>query len=324
MTPDPAREVIPRLRNVQEHFRTGGAPLGHGFTQQNLDDGTAYYAFDPSPQVRGIVLDTVNPNGESSGSLDQAQFRWLRARLEEVSGPGRNRLVLVFSHHTIASMTNALVFADDPTPRVLGPQVRDLLLQFPNVVLWVNGHTHVNRVTPYRRADGSGFWEVNTASHVDWPSQARLVELVDNRDGTLSVFGTLLDADAPLSYGGRLDSPRALASLARELAANDWQERNDVRRGLIEDRNVELLVRAPFPLAVRAPAERTGTPVAGVPGGAPAGAAAQRLVAAAPAGTLAATGGSDPRAIGAVALTAAAVALRLGRGRSPAGAPDPA
>ena len=183
VTPDPARAVIPRLRNVQEHFTTGGAPLGHGFTQQNFHDGTAYYVFDPSPQVRGIVLDTVNPNGEASGSIDQAQFRWLRVRLEEVSGPGRDRLVLVFSHHTIGSMTNSLVFADDPTPRVLGPEVRDLLLRFPNVVLWVNGHTHVNRVTPYRRADGSGFWEGNTASHVDWPSQARLVELVDNRDG---------------------------------------------------------------------------------------------------------------------------------------------
>ncbi len=320
VTPDTARAVIPRHENVRQHFTTGGTPEGHGFTEQNRRDGTAYYVFDPSPQVRGIVLDSVNPNGESSGSLDQAQFRWLRARLEEVSGPGRDRLVVVFSHHTIASMTNALVFADDPAPRVLGPEVRELLLQFPNVVLWVNGHTHVNRVTPYRRADGSGFWEVNTASHVDWPSQARLVELVDNRDGTLSVFGTLLDADAPLSYGGRLDSPRALASLARELAANDWQERNDVRRGLIEDRNVELLVRAPFPLVVPAPPDRRNELGADLPARAPAGAPAQQLVAAGPGGTLAATGGSDPRAVGAVALTAAAIALRLGRQRAGGGA----
>ena len=262
VTADPSRRVITRAESVQEHFTTGGAPLGHGFTAQNVSDGTAYYVFEPAPQVRGIVLDSVNPNGESSGSLGQRQLGWLRARLEEVSGPGRDKLVVVFSHHTVASMTNMLVFADDPSPRVLGSEVRDLLLQFPNVVLWVNGHTHVNRVTPYRRPGGGGFWEVNTASHVDWPVQARLVELVDNRDGTLSVFGTLLDADAPLSYGGRLDSPRALASLARELAANDWQERTDARRGLVEDRNVELLVEAPFTLSPTATPTVTATAAA--------------------------------------------------------------
>jgi hypothetical protein len=47
----------------------------------------------------------------------------------------------------------------------------------------------------------------------------------------------------------------ALAALSRELAVNDWQERPaapgaagqpDGRRGKVEDRNVELLVRAPF------------------------------------------------------------------------------
>ncbi len=323
VTPDPARRVITRGQSVREHFTTGGTPLGHGFTAQNVRDGTAYYAFDPSPQVRGIVLDSVNPNGESSGSLDQAQFVWLRAQLEQVSGPGRDRLVVLYSHHTIASMTNALVFADDPAPRVLGPQVRDLLLQFPNVVLWVNGHTHVNRVTPYRRPGGGGFWELNTASHVDWPVQARLVELVDNRDGTLSVFGTLLDADAPLSYGGRLDSPRALASLARELAANDWQERSDARRGSVEDRNVELVVPAPFPLG-SSPAAAAGptaaaatgrSTVGSVPSGSGVGASVAGASAIRGAGRrLPATGGSDLLAAGAVTATAAALALKARRG----------
>lgn len=296
VTPDPARRVISRTESVTEHFTTGGTPLGHGFTAQNVTDGTAYYVFDPHPLVRGIVLDSVNPNGESSGSLDQTQFAWLRARLEEVTGPGRDRLVMVFSHHTIGSMTNRIVFVDDPSPRVLGPELRDLLLEFPNVVVMVDGHTHTNRVTPHTRPDGSGFWEVNTAAHIDWPAQARLLEIVDNRDGTLSVFGTLLDPEAPLSYGGRLDSPTALASLCRELAANDPQDRTDDRRGLREDRNVELLLPAPFalPQGVRAaPAARP----------APAPAAAQ----------LPATGGSGLLAAGAVTAAAAALALRARR-----------
>jgi metallophosphoesterase (TIGR03767 family) len=249
VTADPARKVVTRAETVKEHFTTGGLPLGHGYTAANLAAGTAYYVFDAAPQVRGIVLDTVNPNGESSGSIDQPQLAWLTARLAEARG----RLVLVFSHHTIASMTNALVAVDSPAPRVLGAEVRDLLLAHPNVVAWVNGHTHVNRVTAYTRPGGGGFWEVNTAAHVDWPAQARLLELIDNGDGTLSLFGTVLDAAAPLSSGGRLSSTTALASLARELAANDPQERSDARRGKVEDRNVELIVKAPFALSTARP-----------------------------------------------------------------------
>jgi hypothetical protein len=203
--------------------------------------------------------------------------------------------VLLFSHHTIGSMTNSIVSVDSPGPRVLGTAVRDLLLQFPNVVAWVNGHTHVNRVTPYTRAGGGGFWEINTAAHVDWPCQARLIELLDNHDGTLSLFGTVIDAAAPLAYGGRLDSSISLASLARELAANDWQERSDARRGKVEDRNVELLVKAPFALTRAAPA---ASPPAAEPTPA----------------QLPATGGAEALAVaGAVVLAAGALAARSGR-----------
>jgi hypothetical protein len=66
--------------------------------------------------------------------------------------------------------------------------------RFPNVVAWVNGHTHVNRVNPVPDPTGytGGFWEITTAAHVDYPEHARIIELVDNRDGTLSIFGTVI------------------------------------------------------------------------------------------------------------------------------------
>jgi metallophosphoesterase (TIGR03767 family) len=268
------RRIIDRHTVVDEYFKTTGAPVGHGFTAQNRRDGTAYYAFDRGI-VRGLVLDTVNPNGYSDGSIDPDQLAWLEAELKAGSaswldpdgtvkrGPGPNRLFVLFSHHTIATMNNPIVSADDPRERILGDAVEALLLRHPNVVLWVNGHTHVNSVTAHRRAAGAaipgGFWEVNTASHIDFPQQARIVELADNRDGTLSVFGTIVDSAAPLGVPSALDGTLALAALSRELSANDWQERPaapgaagtpDGRRGKVEDRNVELIVRAPFELAV--------------------------------------------------------------------------
>ena len=243
VTPDPARRVLSRAEVVAEHFATIGSPVGHGFTEQNRRDGTAYYTFDRG-QVRFVVLDTVNPNGESNGSLDATQFGWLG----DVLAASADRLVVIASHHTVSTMTNTLVGTGGSTEaRVLGDQVKALVLQHPQVVAWFNGHTHRNQVWAHRREAGwpGGFWEVNTAAHVDWPQQSRLVEVTDNRDGTLSVFATMLDHSGPASFGGRTDGPVPLAGLARELAANDWQERGSDRRGAEDARNVELLVAAP-------------------------------------------------------------------------------
>jgi metallophosphoesterase (TIGR03767 family) len=247
VTADPDRRILTRAQVVEEHFATSGTPVGHGFTDRNRSEATAYYTFDRG-LVRFVVLDTVNPNGESNGSLDATQFAWLAATLTASA----DRVVVVASHHTISTMTNGLVGTGGSTePRVLGDEVRALLLRHPQVIALVNGHTHRNQVWAHARDDGTpgGFWEINTAAHVDWPQQSRLIEIADNRDGTLSVFATMLDHDGPVAYGGRTDGPVPLAGLARELAANDWQERDTNRRGADDARNVELLVAAPAALA---------------------------------------------------------------------------
>ena len=258
VTADPDRRFVNRLETIREHFNTSGAPHGHGFRRWNAATGNAYYAFDQGV-VRGIVLDTVNQNGGSEGSLDAEQFAWLERELaagssrytdaqgNQVSHRVRDRLFVLFSHHTLDTMTNVAGGG-----RVERFAMLAMLERYRNVVLWVNGHTHRNTVLPHPAPGGGGFWEVNTAAHIDWPQQSRVVELVDNRDGTLSIFGTILDMDAPAANRGRLDSPASLASLARELSGNDWQTRarpvpgEDGKRGKVEDRNVELLVPAPF------------------------------------------------------------------------------
>ncbi len=265
VTADPNRRLLTRAEIVQEHFITTGRPRGHGYTSQNAADGTAYYTFDLGA-IRFIVMDTVNQGGSFNGSLDQTQFGWLEQQLiagsssyldasgQVVRQRVRDRLFVLFSHHTIGTMDNPSLAPGETGPRVLGPQVQSLLLQFPNVIAWVNGHTHINQVTGFARPSGSpfagGFWEVNTASHIDWPQQGRLVEVADNRDGTLSVIATIIDTAAPPSYGGRLTGPLALASLSRELGINDWQAPKpaggtDGRRGTVLDRNVELIAPAP-------------------------------------------------------------------------------
>ncbi|MBV9312411.1 MAG: TIGR03767 family metallophosphoesterase, partial [Pseudonocardia sp.] len=210
VTPDTQRRLVDRAETVREHFTTRGQPVGHGFTPTNQQTGTAYYGFDHDI-VRGLVLDTVNEHGGANGSIDRAQFAWLRRELEA----NTDRIVLVFSHHTSSTMDNWLTPLTQP--RVLGHHVRELLLNHPNVVAWVNGHTHINRITAHSRphsAHGGGFWEITTASHIDWPQQARLIELVDNTDSTLSIITTTIDTAAPAAHGGRLDDNDTLVSLS--------------------------------------------------------------------------------------------------------------
>ena len=265
VTPDPARVPVTRTAHVREHFRTSGRPAGHGYTRRNADEGTAYYGFDHGV-VRCLVLDTVNPHGGWQGSLDGTQFGWLAAELAASAA----RPVLLVSHHPLETLVN-----DRRPPgadrRVLAAELRDLLLARPCVVAWVNGHTHVHAISAVRE-DGApgGFWQVTTASHIDWPQQARIVELLETGDG-LVLACTVIDSAAPARHGaghragaGRgagaadqaeLADPGRLAALARELAANDWQVRDQITAdggagaGTAADRNTLLAIDWPRPPA---------------------------------------------------------------------------
>ena len=153
----------------------------------------------------------------------------------------------------------APVAASPPTPPDQLETVRCLLLRHPSVIGFVNGHEHSNRATAITPAGddvpspSKGFWEVNTASHSDWAQQSRVLDIVDNRDGTLSIFGTIVDHAAPPEPGGgaATGSVRRLSSISRELAFNDPQGSHDERgegggRGSRDGRNVELLIDDPY------------------------------------------------------------------------------
>jgi hypothetical protein len=246
---------------LQALLQAQGGPDGHGFTPSNLTMDTAYYVYDAYPRVRMVVLDTNNRSGDYRGSIGTAQLSWLEQRLTEVhsrcwDAAGRaietghqDRLVVICSHHGLSTLTNDLAVpdAEDDLPRILAPEIESLLHRFPNVILWLNGHTHSNTIRPRLDPQGrsAGFWEVTTSSLIDWPCQARLVEIAANGNGTLSVLCTMVDHDAPADPREAHDLLR-LASLHRELAANDPHAQSDP--GEVSDRNVELVILAPFQL----------------------------------------------------------------------------
>jgi hypothetical protein len=85
---------------------------------------------------------------------------------------------------------------------------------------------------------------------VDWPCQSRIIELIDEGEGVLSIACTMIDHEGAVvpAEGDRLGW-HDLAGLHREIAGNvPWAGFDSRHSGTSADRNVILPLRAPFPL----------------------------------------------------------------------------
>ncbi|MGD0834354.1 MAG: TIGR03767 family metallophosphoesterase [Candidatus Dormibacteria bacterium] len=256
VTADPGRRHCTLADFITAHI--DGTGSGHGFDDRNLRDGTAYLVRDTAA-VRVVVLDLACPAGSAEGCMDAEQMLWLERRLTEVHSSYRDtqgrtvrtqagdRIVVVVSHHGSETVTSVRRHADGSTPTA-GGRLLSTLLRFDNVVLWLNGHTHTHAIRPRRDPAGAGrgLWEVTTASLVDWPCQARSIELVDMGDGALAIASTMIDYDGPADPGGA-ETPLEMASLHRQLAANMPGAGFGSRlEGTPLDRNVIMMRRLGF------------------------------------------------------------------------------
>jgi len=283
---DPKRQFVSK-KQYKDIFKGGSQADGHGFdlidaAQESASKGAAgYYAWSPEPGMRFIALDTVaeagtivTPTGNftADGNIDDPQFKWLKGQLEAATAA--DQLVVLFSHHAPESLTadaadelappcllndahgHDLNPGCDLDPRSSQPihleaDLVGLLHQFPNAIAWVAGHSHDNLVNPFPAPSGpGGFWSIRVAAEADWPQQSRLLEVFDNHDGTLSIFGTILD------HVGQSAAPAAgtsaagmdlndLASVGRTMSFNDLQSGAPLGEGQAKDRNVELLLPDP-------------------------------------------------------------------------------
>jgi metallophosphoesterase (TIGR03767 family) len=283
---DPKRQFVSK-KQYKDVFKAGAQADGHGFdfidpAQETASKGAAgYYSWSPAAGMRFIALDTVaeagtilTPTGKSTsdGNIDDPQFKWLRGQLQAATAAGQ--LVVIFSHHAPESLTADA--ADELAPLCLLPDAHghdlnpgcdldprssqpihleadavNLLHEFPNAIAWVAGHSHDNLVNPFPNPSGpGGFWSIRVAAEADWPQQSRLLQVFDNHDGTLSIFGTILDhvgqaaAPAPGTPASTMDF-NDLASAARTMSFNDLQSGAPLGEGEAKDRNVELLIDDP-------------------------------------------------------------------------------
>lgn len=198
---DPERALIDRAQIVEalRADEDGPGPVGHGYPDgADLSVG-ANYAYDAvDGLLRMIVLDTTDDTGGSEGLVHRATVdEFLVPEIERAEADGM--LAIVASHHSTPSIDvyRGQLGSEAVADAVPPEELESIVASHANVIAWLVGHSHDNRVRPIAGpdADHPGYWEIMAPAMADYPGQARLTEIVDNGDGTLSIFSTLLDFD---------------------------------------------------------------------------------------------------------------------------------
>ena len=204
---DAARLPLYQRELLQVLYDAGGSPAGHGLSQDDVTANKGYFSVNPLPgkPLRMIVLDTTDDGNSSlgraqQGSMDALQFSWLHEEL--VAAAGSRELVIVVSHHRLEDFHDQSEVAPE--------MIRELLASSENVILHLTGHGHRDTKVLNNVNGKGGYWELMTASTIDFPLQSRIVELVDERNGYLSIYITNFDHNSDES---------TLAHKARQLAA---------------------------------------------------------------------------------------------------------
>ncbi|WP_051327756.1 TIGR03768 family metallophosphoesterase [Desulfatirhabdium butyrativorans] len=225
------------LNWMKEFFNTTSVPVGHGFTQANIDSDFACYTFEPKTDmpIRVISLDDTckaNVNSKvpyyAQGCLDQTRYDWLVSELDR--GQADGMLMIIAAHVPVGAqkgLTDTTPYPIFYNPSTADPhsiksddQLLATLHNYPNLILWIAGHRHLNTITPQPSPDSAhpenGFWEVETASLRDFPQEFRRFNIIRNSDNTISILA--IDVDPAVSEGSLAELSRSKAiGIARIL-----------------------------------------------------------------------------------------------------------
>lgn len=199
---DAARLPLNETEFLQILYDAGGSPAGHGYTLDDIAAQKSYYSVYPvtGKPIKMIVLDSTDSTQTAGGYMDKTQFAWLHEEL--VRAADKHELVIVVSHHRLEDF--------EKRSKVSAEMLRNLLVSSNNVILHITGHGHKDSKTLQTVNGEDGFWELMTTSTIDFPMQSRILELIDERNGYLSIYVTNV---------GHNSAERTLASKARQLAA---------------------------------------------------------------------------------------------------------
>jgi len=265
---------------INEFFNTTSGPAGHGFGLVKPDAPPACYSFVPKPgiPIKIIVLDdTVKGPGQqnyAAGCLDQPRLDWLNAEL--LAGQNNDQLMIVAAHVPFNPYTQLVTDPSLVTPSTERTQLfftsaessgansvvddttllTGTLQKYPNLIMWIAGHRHMNTVTPQVCTNDPtrSLWEVETASLRDFPQQFRTFDIYRNTDNTISIIIT--NVDPAVAAGSPATTSRGGAVAAARISAATDAARSDATSHAI---NAELVVQ--LTPAMQAVIAKVGTPV---------------------------------------------------------------
>lgn len=236
---DSNRHSLSAIEWAKEFFNTSSNPKGHGFNKADIEKGFLSYSFEPKSDIplKVIVLDDTQKDGDPSQDihghsfLDNERYDWLVKELDK--GQAEGKLMVIAAHVPIGVNDPSPEVGWEPTCPITEAEFIAKLHTYPNLVLWVAGHRHLNTITALKSPDATrpelGFWEVETSSLREFPQQIRTFEIVRNSNNTVSIFAT--DVDPAVKEG-------SFAAMSRSYAIGAYKIFN---LPFIESYNAELV-----------------------------------------------------------------------------------
>ncbi len=216
VAPDPDRRPLTRDEVMEELSKSTTLPAGHGFVQDNPENQFRNcYSVEPKANLplKLIVLDDTQDESDpelyvfGKGSLENGRHDWLIAQLKK--GQEEGKLMIIAAHVPIGVAAGQLGWYNTKVESDLIAELKT----FPNLILWIAGHRHLNTVTALASTDldhpENGFWEVETKSLREFPQQFRTFDIIFNSDNTLSI--KIINVDPEVKDG-------SLAAISRSYA----------------------------------------------------------------------------------------------------------
>lgn len=221
---DTNRRSLLKSEWISEFNTTTTFPKGHGFASK--DAFGACYSFiakNTIYPIKVIVLDDTQDDKDKPysegiyghGELDTSRYNWLVTQLE--SAKENKQLVIISAHVPIgvAPKGSAMDWVSNKG-YINDSALICKLNTYPNILLWVSGHRHLNVVTAFpdktKEKPENGFWEVETKSLREFPEQLRTFDIVLNSDNTISIFTTNVDPYMPENSAAAIGRSYAIAS----------------------------------------------------------------------------------------------------------------
>ncbi len=224
-------EANQKVLNLAANMLTGGEVTSWvGLTQTHVDE-----AFADEPDLSLDIITVINM---------LIQIREIIQKIPNTLSTADFRSILTGSDNVIAHLAghnhhNEILAICDNGVAITSGQEAEVSGSTTPVAEDVLGCSAVGGTK------GKGYWEIRTASNVDWPLEWRIVEFVDNNDGTMSIFTPVFSADPT---DGSTTKSTTLANLSAKLTLTDSQTLGEDRSQPSGDAFTELLVTIPSAL----------------------------------------------------------------------------